>query len=539
MAAFSIPKLRHLALVFAMIAGAALIAGEGHSRLLSKLNAEKMDGLAQQVVAGAEKAIDYAILSIFELDAIEADLCSEAGLKQIQQAVHLRSVVKDVRVLAGNGEVRCSAFPGMISPANQTETLGNAVASRNPAYALTSVTFGGRRILGVMRKAEDEVGLLVLIDVETQLFSALPREIREDAFGALRITDQDAVAFTGRMPAPDAQIVSTRAHSTRFPVGFDISLSAQAFAQWDRNFHGIVTALGGLLGGIFGALILRELRRPKTQRQELADALENGEIQPYFQPILCAKTATLTSCEVLVRWIKSDGTVVSPAQFIPLAESSGLIVPMTRKLMQMSFEQLRGIMSQNPKFAIAFNITPTDFAAQGFVSEILAVATKAKVDPRQITLEITEREGFADISVMGAAVVQAKQAGFCVSLDDTGTGHNGLSHIQDIAADVIKIDKKFVDFVGISPSADAIIEMLVGLARRLSMKTVAEGVETTQQMLALHKAGVDCFQGYLISKPLNAVSFNTYYRDFNTPEAAPTPIVRTEPVDLLPSLAAA
>ena len=507
--------MRHIALVLGILAASIIAALLGHGFLQRKSNSAELQRLAEQVIAGTEKSIDYAILSMFDLEGANDDLCSEAGKNYLKQAVHFRSVVKDVRVLDQYGQIKCSAFPDMLVDNANSLSLASGLSARNSDYALFNVDFGNRKILAVAKHAADSDSILVLIDVEAQLFAAFPAAIRDHAFGSLQIEGQGLSASSGQMLASGQPHIPARATSQRFPIVFDIALDAKTFVAWNQQFKQLAIVLGFILGGLLSAFTLRELRRPLTAAQQILCAIEQGEIQPYFQPILCAAKCAISSCEVLARWIKPDGTVISPAHFIPMAETTGTIIPMTRKLMQITFRQLKNILRENVNFTVAFNITPNDFAAKGFVEEILSVAGKNHVLPRQITLEITEREGFDDIKQMAAAVQQARKAGFCVSLDDTGTGHNGLSHVQDISADVIKIDKKFVDLVGQAPSADAIIDMLVGLARRLSMKTVAEGIETEEQLMALRAAGVDCFQGYLISKPLSAPQFIAFYRELN------------------------
>ncbi len=504
-------------MIFA-IALSVFAALQIHNLLLKRANITELKNLAEQIVGGAEKSIDYAILSMFELDEVAEDLCSAAGQLHLARAVHLRSVVKDVRVLDESGQTLCSAFPDSLLNNAKLLPYASGQSARNSAYSLFNVDFANRKILGVSRHETGASTLLVLIDVEAQLFAALPSAIRDHTYGSLITNDSEIVSSVGSKTVHDMPIVSAQAASLRFPITFDIALDEQAFERWNRRFENQALWFGFIFGALLSAVLIRELRRPMSDKEQILGALSRHEIQPYFQPIKCAHTDTIISCEVLARWIKSDGTIISPAQFIPMAEATSTVVPMTRQLMQKTFQDLKNILRNNSAFSVAFNITPSDFASTGFVSEILALAKKSDVEPNQITLEITEREGFANMEAMAKAVQQARKAGFCVSLDDTGTGHNGLSHVQDISADVIKIDKKFVDLVGQAPSADAIIDMLVGLARRLSMKTVAEGIETQDQMIALRSAGVDCFQGYLISKPLTAAQFISFYENNFRPQ---------------------
>ena len=180
---------------------------------------------------------------------------------------------------------------------------------------------------------------------------------------------------------------------------------------------------------------------------------------------------------------------------------------MTRHVMRAALETFEPHLNKRRDFKIAFNIVPSDFVSQSFAEEMLQLTKHAGVATRQVVLEITERQALGDTKSLRKAVTRVRDLGFKVALDDMGTGHNGLSSVQDVPLDVIKIDKKFVDTVGQEPVADAIIEMLVGLANRLKLKTTAEGIETEMQRLALLKAGVTCGQGYLVGKPVDLTEF--------------------------------
>jgi sensor c-di-GMP phosphodiesterase-like protein len=222
-----------------------------------------------------------------------------------------------------------------------------------------------------------------------------------------------------------------------------------------------------------------------------------------------------------MRWVKPCGEVLSPAQFIPLAEATNMIVPMTRHVMRAALETFEPHLNKRRDFKVAFNIVPSDFVSQSFANEMLQLTKLAGVATRQVVLEMTERQAMADAESLREAVARVRDLGFKVALDDMGTGHNGLSSVQDVPLDVIKIDKKFVGAVGQEAVADAIIEMLVGLADRLKLKTTAEGIETETQRLALLKAGVTCGQGYLVGKPVHITEFLRVHAG-TQPQTSPT-----------------
>ncbi|MCF6303455.1 MAG: EAL domain-containing protein [Devosiaceae bacterium] len=262
-----------------------------------------------------------------------------------------------------------------------------------------------------------------------------------------------------------------------------------------------------VLGLIFGWALLVYLSRPVSFVQQLRRALLNGEFVPFMQPIFDISSGKIVGCEVLMRWVKVNGEVVAPFSFIPAAEQSGLIVPMTRMVMVDALERLAPRLNSDNNFKVAFNIVPVDLVSESFESQVCKIVKDAGVSRGQVVLEITERQEFPDKGKAISTIKKLRNLGFRIALDDTGVGHNGLSNVQQLGADIIKIDKIFIDRVGVDASATTIVQMLVRLAHELNMRTVAEGVETEAQLSALDACNVDEGQGFLVSKPLAFAGF--------------------------------
>jgi sensor c-di-GMP phosphodiesterase-like protein len=228
---------------------------------------------------------------------------------------------------------------------------------------------------------------------------------------------------------------------------------------------------------------------------------------PYFQPIFSLKDGKMAGCEVLARWIKADGSIVPPYQFIPLAEQTGRIVPLTWQLMDEALLQMRPYLRRDKSFYLAFNISASHLLQPGFAEDLRRHVSGARVGSRNIVIELTEREELPDLDKARDILSGLQERGYKVALDDAGTGHSGLSYMQKLGADVIKIDKLFVDSILTERSARVLIELLVNLARELGMSTVAEGIETREQADMLRDLGVDRGQGYLVSPPVNGAKF--------------------------------
>jgi sensor c-di-GMP phosphodiesterase-like protein len=267
----------------------------------------------------------------------------------------------------------------------------------------------------------------------------------------------------------------------------------------------IGSTLVTILTFAFAALYFRRNRSdPLVQFRE---AIENGEIVPFFQPTIDIKTGKLVGAEVLARWRKPDGTMVSPANFIPLAERSGLIYPMTRALMKRACVEVGTAHVNRPHINIAFNLYAGHFANDSIIDELKSIFAKSQIALSQIVLEVTEREPLPDLDLARDIIGRLQKLGIRVAIDDVGTGHGGLSYLMKLGVDTIKIDKMFIDAISTERHSQTIIETLLELARTMNMEVIAEGVENFEQVEYLRRKGVHQAQGYVFAPPLPANSY--------------------------------
>jgi sensor c-di-GMP phosphodiesterase-like protein len=326
---------------------------------------------------------------------------------------------------------------------------------------------------------------------------------------SLELTDGKTIARTasGDTASFGARPYSFTIKSERFPLQSVIRIDRAALASWNREPLLPILALSALLGALFGVLLARTLLRPKSPLEELDRAIVLGHIRPWFQPIFDLRTGEITGAELLARWVKPDGKVIPPMRFIELAEASGRIQPLTWQLLSTALTELHPLLASNPNFQLSINISPKHFVADGFVQQLRNTASAAGITTRQITLELTERENFDDLDLAAVVVAEVRGYGFKVAIDDVGIGHSGLSQIQRLRADILKIDKFFVDSVNLDATAASMIAMLVRLAREMKMSIVAEGIEDGDQVDALISCGITKGQGYVVSPPLATQPF--------------------------------
>jgi sensor c-di-GMP phosphodiesterase-like protein len=261
-----------------------------------------------------------------------------------------------------------------------------------------------------------------------------------------------------------------------------------------------------VLGLLLAGLMLLGGRRADPMA-DMHRALANGEFIPYYQPILDIDTGRIVGCEVLVRWRKPDGAMISPGAFIGEAERSGFIFPLTLSVMRQAAAELGPSYLARPELKCGFNLCAAHFRDETIISDVVAIFGNADLKLSQVLLEVTERDPLPDMDVARAIIARFQEMGVRVALDDVGTGHGGMSYLLKLRVDVMKIDKLFIDALGSERQSTAIVDSLIDLAAHLNMDVVAEGVETFDQVEALRRRGVRSAQGYVFAPPLPGSSF--------------------------------
>jgi len=216
----------------------------------------------------------------------------------------------------------------------------------------------------------------------------------------------------------------------------------------------------------------------------------------------------ITGCEVLMRWQHPQSGLIPPYQFIPLAEESGLIVPMTRAMMEQVREQFGPLAAELPKgFHFGFNICASHFKDLTLVDDCKAFIDAFKANPIKLVLELTERELIEQTETTQSLFNGLRRMGVLIALDDFGTGHSSLTYLQKFHIDILKIDQSFIGRIGTDALAGHIVDNVIDLAKRLQMVIVAEGVETQAQVDYLTPYQIEFLQGYFFGKPVAANDF--------------------------------
>lgn len=496
------PKLTLAALVLAGTTAFGLAGHLAATRFIHDQQARQLDELTEVVLRRSEFAVDFAAASLDELAGRGLATCDPASLQAIRLHVYQRSAVKDVRLVNADGSVICSAYSETLEFDKGWVDRTDMLTSRDGRLLLFRVEQFGGDALGVLRDVGDSRALVAILGINASLFDIMPAELRSHSEVLFALTNGAQLGkFTLEADKTLPHSVAFEKSSQRYPLRTVIRIDKTVLSTWNSEAYWPAMAIALALGVLFGVLLSRT-RRIEGPVADLDRALARGEFKPYFQPIFDLRTGQIKGCEILARWLREDGSVIPPMNFIPLAESSGRIAAMTWQILDRALDDLQPHLRSDKDFKLSLNVVPKHLLSAGFVDKLRATVAAAKVSARQIVVEVTERDELEDLPRAAAVVGELRDYGFRVAIDDVGVGHSGLSRLKGLGANTIKIDKFFVDTITVDASTTTIVEMLVALARDFQMTVVAEGVETEEQVRALISCGVEEGQGYLVAPPL-------------------------------------
>ena len=251
----------------------------------------------------------------------------------------------------------------------------------------------------------------------------------------------------------------------------------------------------------------------KTVLDEFDAALKAGEFQIYLQPQIEVNTGKIYGAEALVRRIKADGSLVSPGDFIPIYEKSGLISRLDLYIWEQAAKQISDWKKQGVNMRISVNISPRDFYYFEIHKIFADLVKRYDISPEYLNIEITETTIMSDVPNVRQEIQKLQQSGFIVEMDDFGSGYSSLNTLKDIDVDILKIDMGFIRETSNGEKAKIILDAIVKMAKKLQMPVITEGVETEEQVHTLTKMGCDMFQGYYFSKPISVADFEDAYLD--------------------------
>jgi EAL domain-containing protein (putative c-di-GMP-specific phosphodiesterase class I)/GGDEF domain-containing protein/CheY-like chemotaxis protein len=271
---------------------------------------------------------------------------------------------------------------------------------------------------------------------------------------------------------------------------------------------------------------------------DLSRAIANDELLLHYQPIVDLTSGSIQCFEALVRWQHPTRGIVPPLEFIPLAEQSGLIVPLTAWVLDEALRQLRAWADQDTPIRVSVNVGAKTLVASAALAAVVErLLHKHGVEPSSLCLEVTETDVMTDPAHAATVLRALKALGVRVEMDDFGTGHSSLAYLQKLPLDGVKIDRSFVAPLLPDDNTSAIVRAAIDLSHALGLATVAEGVEDAAALRRLEEMGCDAAQGYLIARPMrgaDVLSWVAYFERLPRLSNAPR-TVTTQPVEPAPA----
>ncbi len=414
----------------------------------------------------------------------------------------------------------------------------------------------------IMRRREaEDTGAVVILEFQrlSRLMQTLDPEAVQDVLRTVAQRMSSATAAVDKVlrlrGEPDRASVVARLNGAEFAVfapGLTSPADAVRFAQHVHaalnqpfDWRGHKLSLGGLCGvalaprdgadansvvrrarmalaaantaaphlKVFTQSLDREAVTRLTLEREMRGALDRNEFRAFFQPKVNLATGRIEACEALARWVRPDRTIVSPGRFIPLAEESGLIGPLSDAILREACWKAASWVRAGHRIQVAVNVSALQFRNDRFAEQILAVLRHAGLPPRHLELEITESVAVENVERAMRVIAPLKQAGVRLAIDDFGCGQSSLAALSKLPFDVIKIDQEFVRALeNGEPNAAGIVEMILALARTLGMDVVAEGVERAESRDFMVARGCRWAQGFLYGAAVSAPEFSELLR---------------------------
>ena len=455
---------------------------------------------AENAAKGIEAMLDEASGATTTAEHVATEGCTSRGQLDLGTEAALRPHLRAIMIME-NDQVMCTSLPGngvliknlATLPYSRLALLSGAMLYNNfPVLVLQTPTPGGRVIVSIS---------------DAHLRDALPAATNE--LNLALVVGDKMLQHAGDVSTlnTDAATLAQRV-SPHYP--FTIEYQPAHFFNLTRLLQ---QGWGLLLMILFlscavGILMRRYLGKNTSFEDDLRKAIMKGEIVPFYQPVVNGLTGAICGVEVLARWKHPESGLIPPNVFIPIAEKSGLIIPLTQNLMTQVVKQMKPLLPKLPdEFNIGINVSAGHINSASFNGDCHIFQKGFEGKSVKLVLEVTEREPLTENPHLVENLNKLHSEGFVIALDDFGTGYSGLSCLNELAIDYIKIDKSFVSRVSDQKDSTILLDCVIELARKMSLNIVAEGVETKEQLEYLNRNKITLLQGYYFGRPVSYVEF--------------------------------
>ena len=342
--------------------------------------------------------------------------------------------------------------------------------------------------------------------------------LANDVFGIFLVGEVDVENITGRLNNKISRInMGDIWYNLRISMGVYIcdkdEKDVQSIIDKAIMAHDSIKGKYHVPYGIFTEEFEQKVIRESEIENMMEEAIKNKEFEVYYQPQISTKTEKMEGAEALVRWKKGEN-MISPGEFIPIFEKNYFIIKLDEYVYERVCENIQEIKKEFkdiPKISV--NISKESLLDNKFLEKYEKIMKKYDIIPKEIELEITERTTVNNDIDIRNMLNETKEKGFSIAIDDFGTGYSSLNMLEMMPIDTLKIDKSFIDRINIKEEKTNFIEIIMFITKKLNLKTVAEGVETIEQVNYLKKWNCDLIQGYVYQKPLRFEEFKKYIKE--------------------------
>lgn len=472
---------------------------------------DKLYHFADRVIRRARITLDQAYQSLRMVNNAGSGPCSEENIKAMRMMDFKIPSISDVGYFE-NGYLKCNSWGMVEEKIPQTPSdfiMANGVGiSFNMRYLFTdNNTYMGLNynnysvIIDPTRFSDIIVDPYIQIAIATSdghIFSTLNDPnlslVKQAIENPSLNKTKDSLIAVSKIPDLIVVVIESRSYMLK---------------GWHKEALQFLP-FGIFISAVVVGLIVWGSHRRLSPLGELKIAVIRKEFLVHYQPIIDLKTKTCIGAEALIRWQRPDGTMIRPDWFIPLAEEGGLILEITKQVVESVVKDLKDILISDRNMHIAVNVAACDLKSGRILKVIEEALAGTNIEHQQIWLEATER-GLMDIVTAKSTIAEARHLGYPVAIDDFGTGYSSLSYLQNLPLDVLKIDKSFIDALETQSATSNVTLHIINIAKTLNLKTVAEGVETVKQAEYLLKHEVDYGQGWLFAKAMPVKEFIKYY----------------------------
>lgn len=289
--------------------------------------------------------------------------------------------------------------------------------------------------------------------------------------------------------------------SSQYATGALAAIPIEHLEKRIYNFAIWLVPVGMVVGVIFSFIIIRIATNKISMPSMIRRALKRGDFFLVYQPIVDLTSGRWIGAEALIRWKRTNGDIISPDIFIPIAERSGQIQYITERVIELISQDVEQLCKTAPGFHISINLSAADLQSMKIVNHMSLLTERTGVFPSNLIVEATEH-GLMNADMAMNVIQTLRKSGVRVAIDDFGTGYSNLSYLMSLHLDILKIDKSFVDTIGTEAVTSKVISHIIDMAKSLNLEMIAEGVENQQQAQFLRVCGVQYAQGWLFSKPI-------------------------------------